>query len=171
MKLKMIVLLGSASIPILCGCMGSPTQLSTVGPDPAGRAWAGAKGGLQVFSATETRANELVTVDYHGYFHPHSGYDVKDESGKTVRFVPNHASIMDEWPEQVALPAGHYNVVAESARCGLVTVPVLIEPGKTTVVHLDGNWWPSSKTTAKQLVCLPNGESVGWSSSAANSSN
>jgi hypothetical protein len=84
-----------------------------------------------------------------------------------VQFVPNHASDMDEWPDDVSLPASNYNVVAESTWCGQVTVPVVIQKGKTTVVHLDDNWWPSSKTSTNQLVYLPNGEAVGWSSSIA----
>jgi len=53
-----------------------------------------------------------------------------------VKFVPNHASNMDEWPDQVKLPAGNYSLVAESSGYGLVTVPVAIAAGKTTVVRL-----------------------------------
>jgi len=74
---------------------------------------------------------------------------------------------MDEWPDEVPLAAGNYNIVAESTCCGLVTVPVVIQQGKTTIVHLDRNWWPPSKTDTNQLVFLPDGEPVGWSSSTS----
>ena len=97
----------------------------------------GTKGYLQVFSATE-KSPPIASDDYT-YFNLHSGYDINDASGKNVKFVANHASNMDEWPDEVALPTGTYNIVAASTCCGLVTVPVVIQKGKTTVVHLDRN--------------------------------
>ncbi len=167
MKIKIFMLVTTAIVPFISGCISCPMAVSPVGPDPMSRATSGLKGYLQVFSATETCADELMAID----FHPHSGYDIKDESGKPVKFVPNRASIMDEWPDQVPLPIGNYSVVARSTWCGLVTVPVLIQRGKLTVVHLDDNWFPSSKGVSNQLVYLPNGESVGWTRSTAKSSN
>jgi hypothetical protein len=146
-------------------------KLATAGPDPASRAGSDSKGYLQVFSATETDAAELVTTDYHGYFHPHTGYDIKDESGKSVEFVANHMSIMDESPDQVGLPPGNYNILARSECCGLVSVPVLIQSGKTTVLHLDRNAWQPSNSSSKPLVYLPDGKSVGWSSLVNKSAN
>ena len=142
--------------------------LAPVGPDAISRVVPGSKGYLQVFSATEK--SSAVASDDYTYFNLHSGYDINDASGKSVKFVPNHASNMDEWPDEVRLPAGNYNIVAESACCGLVTVPVIIQAGKTTVVHLDRNWWPPSNTPTNQLVYLPDGETVGWSSSISKSS-
>jgi len=159
MKIKRIVLIGAAVIPFLAGCASQPISLAPVGPEPISRMTSGSKGYLQVFSATmELRAEP----DSNTYFHPHSSYDIKDESGKVVRFVPNHASDMDEWPDEVILPAGNYIIVAESTWCGQVSVPLVIQKGKTTVVHLDNNWWPSSQTSSNQLVYLPDGEAVGW---------
>jgi hypothetical protein len=171
MKIKYITLIGSAIIPLMSGCISNPMALSAVGPDPASQAGSGPNGRLQVFSATETRADENTPDGYHGYFHPHSGYDIKDQSGNGVKYVANHASIMDEAPDQVSLPEGNYTIVAQSACCGLVTVPVRIQQGKTTVVHLDGNWFPPSKSSPNELVHLPDGESVGWSSLTMISSN
>jgi hypothetical protein len=171
MKKTNIVLMGAALLPFVSGCISHPMKLAAVGPDPDSRAASGPVGFLQVFSATETDAAELVTTDYHGYFHPHTAYDIKDESGKTVEFVPNHRAIMDEAPDQVKLPAGHYNIVAQSVSCGLVNVPVLIQAGKTTLVHLDSGAWQPSHSSSDQLVYLPDGDSVGWSSSTAKSSN
>jgi len=113
----------------------------------------------------------MIASDDPTYFNLHTGYDIiNDESRKGVKFVPNHTSNMDEWPDEVKLPVGNYNVVAESTCCGLVTVPVNIQTGKTTIVHLDRNWWPPSNTPTNQLVFLPDGEVVGWSSSTEKSS-
>ena len=118
---------------------------------------AGTKGHLQVFTATEKSipsASDDPTI-----FALHTGYDIKDGSWKTIKYVPNHMSNMDEWPDTVTLPAGTYNLVAESTCCGLVTVPVVIASGKTTTVHLDGNWpLPAKTSTTNKLAFLPNGE-------------
>jgi hypothetical protein len=142
--------------------------LAPVGPNAGGHAAAGTKGYLQVFSATEK--SPPIASDDPTFFNFHTGYDINDAAGKSVKFVANHMSNMDEWPDTVSLAAGTYNIVAESACCGLVTVPVVIANGKTTTVHLDRNWWPPTKTPTNKLVFLPDGETVGWSSSIAKSS-
>jgi len=90
---------------------------------------------LQVFSARE-KSNE---IGENTYFYPHSGYRVNDADGKTIRYVQNHLSDMDESPDQVNLPAGSYQIVARSSWAGQVVLPVVIEDGKTTVLHLDDN--------------------------------
>lgn len=43
-----------------------------------------------------------------------------------------------------------------------VSVPVTIERGQTTKLHLDDNWKPPSDTSKAELVSLPNGNPVGW---------
>jgi hypothetical protein len=134
MKIKYVALMGAGMIPILAGCASTPPTLSPVGPGALGRAVPGAEGYLQVFSVTEKSAP--FASDDHTFFNLHTGYDINDPSGKYVKFVPNHASNMDEWPDQVKLPAGNYSLVAESSGYGLVTVPVAIAAGKTTVVRL-----------------------------------
>ena len=139
-----------------------------VGPNPTSRAVSGRKGYLQVFTATQ-KSLSFASDDNH-LFNLHTSYDIYDQSGRNVAFVPNHMSNMDEWPDQVALPPGNYRIVAQSTWCGLVTVTVMIQKGKTTLVHLDNNWFPSPKIPTNQLVFLPNGEAMGWSSTKANHS-
>ena len=163
MKIKNVALIGAGIIPLLTGCVSSPTALAPVGPDAISLAAPGSNGYLQVFSATQK--SMPFASDDPTYFELHTGYDINDAAGKSVKFVPNHASNMDEWPDEVRLTAGNYNIVAESTCCGIVTLPVSIQQGKTTVVHLDGNWWPPSKTATNELVFLPDGEAVGWSGS------
>jgi hypothetical protein len=168
MKIKHILFVGTAIFPFMTGCISNPMSLAPVGPDATSRAVPGTKGYLQVFSATEK--SPPIASDDPTYFNLHTGYDINDPAGKSVEFVLNHASNMDEWPDEVKLTAGNYNIVAKSACCGLVTVPVVIQQGKTTIVHLDRNWWPPSKTVTNQLVFLPDGEAVGWSNSTVKSS-
>ncbi len=136
MNIKRFTFLGATILPLLAGCASTPMALSPVGPEPGGTAAAGVNGRLQVFSATQ-QSNAIGDIGPSSYFYPHTGYDINDASGRHVKFVPNHASDMDESPDVVKLPAGHYEIVAVSASRGLVTVPVVIEGGEATVVHLD----------------------------------
>jgi hypothetical protein len=137
MKIKHIVTTGVGIISIMTGCASNPRALAPVGPAADSRVSPGTNGYLQVFS--ETQKSPPIASDDPTYFNLHTGYDINDAAGKSVKYVPNHASNMDEWPDQVKLPAGNYNIVAKSSSYGLVTVPVIIEAGKTTVVRLDGN--------------------------------
>jgi len=70
----------------------------------------------------------------------------------------------------VKIPTGNYKVVAESAAYGRVTVPVVVQAGKVTVIHLDRGWRPVSTVSINELVRLPDGEAVGWRSSLAKAS-
>jgi hypothetical protein len=160
MKLKFIIMVGAAFLPMVGGCAITPTPLASIGPEPTRTAWSGPEGYLQVFTATQT-----VDADFHAYFNVHVGYEIDDASGKTIEYVANHQSDIDESVDRVSLQPGAYTVVARSTWCGLVKIPVVIEQGRSTAVHLDGNnWWPASRPTANQLVFLPNGEAAGWKS-------
>jgi hypothetical protein len=160
MKLKIIIIAGAMVLPLVGSCAITPTPLAPIGPESAQKAWSGSEGYLQVFTATQT-----VDADFHSYYNVHVGYDVDDASGKTVKYVANHISDIDESVDRVSLPPGTYTVVARSTWCGLVKIPVVIESGRATIIHLDGNnWWPASHPSASQLVFLPNGEAAGWKS-------
>jgi hypothetical protein len=168
MKIKYISLLGAALLPVMTGCASTPLALSSVGPEPGRTAGSGTSGRLQVFTATQ-QSTAIGDIGPGSYFYPHTGYDLNNAAGTHLKFVANHMSDMDESPDVVKLPAGHYTIVAESSCCGSVTVPVVIENGKTTVVHLDRNWWPPRHTPLNQVVFLPDGEGVGWSGAIATS--
>ena len=155
------VLICAGLIPFATGCISNPMALAPVGPDAGGQGSVGSKGYLRVFSATEK--SPPITSNDPIYFKLHTGYDVNDASGKSVKYVANHMSNMDEWPDTISLAAGTYNIVAKSACCGLVTVPVVIANGKITTIHLDRNWCPPSNTPTNRLVFLPDNEAVGWS--------
>ena len=162
MKLKSIILIGSVIIPFVTSCVNKPLALAPIGPNSTVRSSGGIEGYLQVFSATQKSAP--VVSDDSWLLDLHTGYDIYGQSGKESRFVPNHMSNLDTSADTVTLLAGTYNIVAESTWYGLVTVPVFIQEGKTTAVHLDNNWFPSSNTSAGKLVFLSNGEAAGWSS-------
>ncbi|HEU5396891.1 MAG TPA: hypothetical protein VFV81_06975 [Verrucomicrobiae bacterium] len=156
MKTKMIAILSLAAAPVLVGCASPVVTLDTVGPAPVKATAATAMGHLQVYSATETHqlAQDL-------YYYPHTGYRIYSASGKLVEYVPNHAAVEDETPSWVSLPAGHYLVKAQSDYYPTVMVPVDIQEGRTTEVHLNLDWKPANGAN-RQVVRLPDGKAVGY---------
>lgn len=165
MNTKYNILTGATLVALLAGCASTPITLSPVGPGPVIRTAYAPNGSLQVFSDTDTH----VIGDGPPYY-THTGYSIHDESGKIVRFVPNHIGDMDESPSIVPVPAGRYKIVAESSSYGRVTVPVVIQEDRTTVVHLDRDWKPSKNASPNELIRLPDGEPVGWNGSIVKSS-
>jgi hypothetical protein len=159
MKTRQFILLGAAIIPLMVGCASQPVTLSPVGPAPHSAAASLSRGYLQVYSDTETHV-----IGDGPYYYPHSGYSVYDKYGVRVKYVPNHIGDMDESPTLISIPAGNYNVVAESSAYGRVTVPVSIQGHHKTIVHLDREWRPSLGTLSNELVHLPDGEAVGYAS-------
>ena len=158
MKTKTRALICLAILPLLAGCASQTVTLSPVGPGPVNQDAVVPSGRLKVFSDTESHC-----IGDGPPYYPHTGYQIYDESGRFVKYVPNHIGVMDESPTLVSLPEGTFNVMAESSSYGRVTVPVIIQSGRTTVVHLDRGWRPSTKVVAKNWVHLPDGEVVGWS--------
>jgi hypothetical protein len=53
-------------------------------------------------------------------------------------------------------------VRAQYDRGGFVVVPVVIVPGKTTIVNLNGEELSQGTGAAKDFVRLPDGQVVGW---------
>jgi len=135
--------------------------LETVGPHFAAGssrlAFAGT-GFLKVYSATETRH----VGKFNDYF-PHTPYLIYETNGNVLRWVQNAVANIDETPALVRLPAGFYSILAQDDDYGRVTVPVVIEGGETTSVHLENRRLPSGEQlNSSNSVSLPNGRIVGW---------
>jgi hypothetical protein len=83
--------------------------------------------------------------------------------------VSNSHSPSDGTPALVTLPPGTYHVEARAQDYAGVTtratVPVVVEAGRVTAVHLEGDWKPAGHPKASELVRLPNGHAVGWRAS------
>ncbi|HTY87475.1 MAG TPA: hypothetical protein VMB80_08425 [Candidatus Acidoferrum sp.] len=163
-----------------CTTITPTARLEPVGPNPTLTARNAGPGFLQVFSA-----RERIPVDVNGeeFFYDndygrnaflryaaHTSYAIYAPDGRQVQQVRNNAGNMNNPdPSTVSLSPGVYEVVAAAEDYGDVTypvrIPVVIEPGLTTRVHLDGQWSPA--VCGKQqdkLVCLPNGHWAGWRS-------
>ncbi|HEX4138761.1 MAG TPA: hypothetical protein VHY09_00320 [Candidatus Methylacidiphilales bacterium] len=128
---------------------------AAVGPRPEALPESDYVGTLVVYTATTERPDGGNTTRY-----PHTPYRIYQD-GKLVRQVQNGQDIENETPTTVTLHRGRYTVVAQ----GRVRVPVLIETGRRTTLHLDDEtaWTPDATTAEKKdLVRLPNGQPIGY---------
>lgn len=137
----------------LTACAAAPSTdiHETVGPALALKE-AGA-GSLIVYSATAW-VNDPDGPSVLSY----TDYQIEASDGALFKQVANGS---DE-PARVVLPKGIYTVVAQSETSGTVAVPVAIETGKTTVLHLERerNW--KEPVLGGELVRLPNGQAIGF---------
>ena len=165
----------------LAGCASVPNIAVSepVGPVPANQVKAAGEGYLQVYSARlrqDVRPDlsqwEWDYWDYSfeknafTYGLAHTDYIIRTNDGRTFRYVRNATNPADPKPALVPLPPGRYKVQAEAenadGRLVTVTLPVLVEPGRTTVAHLSGHWQPEAHFTDADVVRLPDGEIAGW---------
>lgn len=93
----------------------------------------------------------------------HTAYTIFSGDGKVFRRVTNQRGPFFEEPVGVSLPAGRYKVEARATNNGLVSIPVVIKEGMTTVVYLDGEALPEdlSETDDSDWIRLPNGQIAG----------
>ena len=90
-------------------------------------------GRLVVYSALDS----TITMDSD---HPaHTDYVIYDCDGKFRQRVNNRGGSFYQDAISVSLPPGTYKIKAKATNYGEVMVPVRIEAGKDTIVHLDGS--------------------------------
>lgn len=163
---------------LVAGCATTPklASLAPVGPAPNAPPQPSGQGYLQVYSARpladkNVNMREFFWDDYQASNQfprtpAHTGYTIYTWDGRFLRKVTNASNRDEPQPTRVTLPPGLYQIKAEAKGDNpqpfTVRVPVLIEPGKTTMVHLEGNWQPERAFTDNEVVRLPNGEIVGW---------
>ena len=136
MKLQsLLVLIASGSSLLACSCMTlqTPITLAPVGPGLGNQIASASTGSLKVYTHVQGYTYE---ADY--YYYAHSDYNVYNLNGWRVRSVQNTALYRSMEPREVALPPGHYEVVAwGDAFQQLVKVPVEIKAGCLTTVNLE----------------------------------
>jgi hypothetical protein len=155
--------LGMGLISLLAGCSTPSVVLAPVGPNPVGAASTASTGSLEVFSrVAKQRDDQSQGGDGIPRWNQHTDYSVYDLQGKLVKHVENSSGHYAEAPERVALPTGRYLVKAQAKDYLWVEVPVTIERGRTTGVHLDDKWQPSADIPKAELVVTPKGNPVGW---------
>jgi hypothetical protein len=155
-------------IAAMPGCATAPMVLNeTVGPNPSIAPIGESAGKLQVYSATE----EEHEVGFQTAYFQRSPYTIYDLNGREIKNVnDNNKSEFLPLPRTVELPPGTYRVKALAA-VGFgepVVVPVVVEAGRTTEVHLNGHWRPPSNVASQDLVLAPAGFPIGWHATAQN---
>jgi len=158
MKLALRNTILSVAIAVLvASCASAPPTIvhDTVGP---GFAIANQEhnGFLMVYSATE-----WMNYDDGPGLLSYTNYQIDAADGTLFQEVSNG----DYEPTRVTLPKGTYTVVAWSDTSGEVSVPVAIEAGRITVVHLEieKDWKEASAVIrSSDLVRLPNGQPIGF---------
>ena len=162
----LFVLMGAGLL--LVGCSSASVTLAPVGPNPAGGKSEASTGELQVFSRTivqdddQNQAGDGLPVWYQ-----HTDYNIFDQHGKLVKHVGNTTGHYAVAPDRIVLPAGEYLVKAQAQDFSKIAVPVTIERGRTTRVHLDNNWKTPEGAPKRELVTLPDGKPVGWRAGSA----
>jgi hypothetical protein len=152
-------------IPFLASCAAPPIALAPVGPGPLpGRASSVRTGYLQVFSSLEEQSDDQNQENSGAspFWYQHTDYNIYDAKGKLVKHVDNTAGHYSTSPRRVSLRPGNYTVSARDKEWRSVTVPVVIERGRTTKVHLDDNWQPPPGTKQTEVVSAPDGNPAGW---------
>src|SRR5579864_8488010 len=127
-------------IPMLVSCASQPITLAPVGPNPfAHRASRTRNGYLQVFSRLSLQNDDQNQGGSGGdpSWYQHTDYSVYSVKGKLVKHVGNTVGHYSTSPRLVSLRPGRYILRAEAKEWLSVKVPVVIEPGRTTKVHLD----------------------------------
>jgi hypothetical protein len=172
----MTILSAVAFCGALCSASARITVLERVGPDPNLGARDSTEGFLEVYSAREQAPIDVnaETFFYNNDFGKneflrtpaHTTYSIYAADGRLLQRVRNHTGMNDDQPTLVKLAPGDYRIRAEAEdSAGLtmtVMVPVCVEPGMTTTVHLDGKWAPATAPDETQIVRLRNGTAVGW---------
>jgi hypothetical protein len=150
-----------------CATANNGMVLEGVGPDPASPVDTVAiTGTLLVYSAYEVNADFNIRDPHRPQY---TDYQILTADGKLQQRVHNCTDTILQRPKIVDLPAGTYCVIAEANGYGAVTVPVTIQAGKDTILHLEGgDRWPNPQAfDQSNAVRLPDGQVVGWKSTVA----
>ena len=168
MKINLLLAVAGAAM-LLSGCATSNLGLvlDSVGPAPTTVASNnGTTGTLLVYSAYEVNPDFNSRDTHRREF---SDYRILNADGQLRQWVHNNSGTMLQRPQQVELPPGAYRVESQANGYGLVTVPVTLEAGQETIVHLEGGvrWSGQFDNHQANAVRLPDGEIVGWKSATA----
>ena len=94
----------------------------------------------------------------------YSDYEIFSSAGALQQRIHNNSGTILQEVVPVTLPAGKYKVKARANGHGFVVIPVVIEAGRSTVVHLEGGgFWPNESVfNQTNAVRLPDGLVIGW---------
>jgi hypothetical protein len=173
MKCAILIAVNSVAV-CLVGC-ASPAQVTVaepVGPAPTPAAITSASSELQVYSARERvpfdpnmeafRFNNDYGRNDFLYEPAHTDYTIYTKAGKVYERVKNARNYEDPQPAIVTLPPGEYRIMAKARDFGWVTIPVIIEPHKVTMVNLQRSNPVVKSVNRADAVLLGGDRVVGW---------
>jgi len=170
----------STAMVCMVGCASSAplTVSGPVGPAPTERAKASGRSSLQVYSArvrapVDPNKEEFLWNNDFGkndflYEPAHSDYTIYTQDGKVFEHVKNARNYEDPRPATVSLPPGTYRIEARARNFGSVTIPVVVEADKLTVVNLQRGANPVVASVDRNDAVLLGGDRiVGWRANLA----
>ncbi len=133
------------------------TTLPPVGPNPSGLQNQSASGQLEVFSTLEGHSE-----GNNPPWFQHADYYICDRQGHELQQVDNAVGYYARVPRMVTLAPGQYLIKSPAKDAFWVKVPVVVQAGHVTRVHLDGDWAMPANTPETKVVFSPSGYPVGW---------
>jgi hypothetical protein len=159
-----------------CASASKVVVLDRLGPCHTMEAATVSDGSLQVYSARTPAFSDLNAETYfwnndYGknefvYGAGHTDYAIYQSDGKLFKRVRNSRGLNDDVPASVSLPTGSYAIQAEAEQYpGMtmtVVIPVAIQSGQITTVHLEPKWAPAGEEMdPTRLVRLADGRVLG----------
>jgi hypothetical protein len=159
---NLIMSCGAAVAMVLAGCASAPVVTAPVGPNPLSVGNGSGDGQLEVFSALASRSegDDPTWRQYSSFF-------LYNDAGHLVRKVVNADGYYSRGPHVMSLAAGRYLVKARAKDYLWVKVPVVIESGRMTEVHLNDGWHAPDNASESEVVSEPDGGVVGWRAGAS----
>ena len=156
---NVLSLLGCGLVSLLAGC--STVNVAPVGPNPNSAKTDASTGYLMVYSRMMTQDDDQnLAGDGIPPWHQYSAYNIYDLNGNLAQRVANSSGHYGRRADRVALPPGKYIVRAQAKDYFWLNIPVTVESGRTTRVHLDDNWRPPGDKGS--VVNGPDGNPIGW---------
>jgi hypothetical protein len=162
MKESALLTLSFGCAIVLSACVGPRVTVhSPVGPDPSVAARPSEMGNLEVFVGDMENPDFATDPSSYATRAEYKIYDGRGGLIKTVDFSKSADFGID--PRIIPLPPGRYGIKVETdaANDAWTRLPVIIESGRTTEVHLDG-WTPPAGTPDANIVYSPAGRPLGW---------
>ena len=165
MQLWLVLVTAGCSL-LVCSCtlLQTPIAMAPVGPGPSNQTAQATTGYLKVYSNVQG-----FPYDADNFYYVHSDYNIYDSNGRHVKNVQNTELYQSLTPREVALPPGHYEVVAwGDGFQKMVKVPVEIKTGCLTIVNLEiDNHELFQNAKPDDLVHASDGRIVGWAATAS----
>jgi hypothetical protein len=169
----------AAVLVCIVGCASGPKVAvqEPVGPSQRIAAGTATGGSLVVYSARRPANVNLNTEAFlwnndagrneFMYEPGHTDFTIYDSDGRVLQSVRNAGRDNVEDPTPVSLPTGVYTVEAEAEASATATmtvlIPVVVEAGQTTTVHLEPTWQrPAASREPGNVVRLYDGRVIGY---------